>query len=153
MNYAISIRQPWAGLIVLGFKDIENRTWPTPPAMIGKNFLIHAGKQPDPNIIDRREHNPIVSAAFDLAVRCGISGHAFDLATEANPQAFNMGGIVGVAKIVTCLTDSGSCWASPERGTFHWLLGNRKALPFHPCKGSLGLFRIEYPYPLEVANA
>ena len=26
---ALSIRQPWAWLIVHGFKDIENRDWPT----------------------------------------------------------------------------------------------------------------------------
>lgn len=25
----LSIRQPWAWLIVNGYKDIENRTWPT----------------------------------------------------------------------------------------------------------------------------
>lgn len=146
----LSIRQPWAGLIVLGFKDIENRTWKTPQAMIGKDFLIHAGKQPDPAVIDRQEHNPIVSAAFALASRCGVHGHSFDQAVQSHPQAFNMGGIVGMARIVTCLTDSGSCWASPERGTFHWLLGNRNALPFHQCKGSLGMFFVDYPHPLEV---
>mgnify|MGYP002359850962 FL=1 len=26
---ALSIRQPWAGLIIHGYKDIENRDWPT----------------------------------------------------------------------------------------------------------------------------
>lgn len=25
----LSVRQPWAALIVTGFKDVENRTWPT----------------------------------------------------------------------------------------------------------------------------
>ncbi len=37
----LSIRQPWAWLIVNGYKDIENRTWST--RFRGK-VLIHAGK-------------------------------------------------------------------------------------------------------------
>ena len=41
MARVISIRQPWAWLIVHGYKDIENRTWA--PKYRGK-VLIHAGK-------------------------------------------------------------------------------------------------------------
>lgn len=41
---ALSIRQPWAWLIVAGYKDIENRSWPT-------NFrgrvYIHASRKFD----------------------------------------------------------------------------------------------------------
>src|SRR5216683_3431530 len=41
---ALSIQQPFAWLIVNGYKDIENRTWNTNY----KGFvLIHAGKQVD----------------------------------------------------------------------------------------------------------
>ena len=40
MMAALSIRQPWAWLVVNGYRDIENRDWPT-------NFrgplLVHAG--------------------------------------------------------------------------------------------------------------
>lgn len=38
---ALSIRQPWAWLIVNGYKSIENRTWNT---RIRGTILIHAGK-------------------------------------------------------------------------------------------------------------
>ena len=38
---ALSIRQPWAWLIVNGFKDIENRTWPT---KFRGRVLVHASK-------------------------------------------------------------------------------------------------------------
>jgi len=41
---ALSIRQPWAWLLVEGFKDIENRTWKT---NYRGSFLIHASKQFD----------------------------------------------------------------------------------------------------------
>ena len=40
---AITIKQPWASLIVAGIKDIENRTWKT--SFRGR-VLIHAAKTP-----------------------------------------------------------------------------------------------------------
>lgn len=36
---AITIKQPWASLIVHGIKDIENRTWPCPDKYIGQKIL------------------------------------------------------------------------------------------------------------------
>ena len=36
----LSVRQPWAWLIVHGYKDIENRTWPTRHR---GDTVIHAG--------------------------------------------------------------------------------------------------------------
>ena len=41
---AITIKQPWASLIVSGLKDIENRTWSCPKKYLGKRVLIHAAK-------------------------------------------------------------------------------------------------------------
>lgn len=41
---ALSIKQPWAELILRGVKDVENRTWET--AYRGQ-LLIHAGKRID----------------------------------------------------------------------------------------------------------
>ena len=43
---AITVKQPWASLIVHGIKDIENRTWPCPKRYIGKRVLIHASSSP-----------------------------------------------------------------------------------------------------------
>ena len=42
----LSIRQPWAYLIVAGYKDIENRKWYTNHR---GPLLIHASKAVDPN--------------------------------------------------------------------------------------------------------
>lgn len=39
---ALSIKQPWAGLILLGQKPVENRTWMS--GYVGP-LLIHAGKE------------------------------------------------------------------------------------------------------------
>jgi ASCH domain len=41
---ALSVRQPWAWLIVQGFKGIENRTWQT---SFRGTVLIHAGMRID----------------------------------------------------------------------------------------------------------
>lgn len=38
---ALSIRQPWAWLILNGWKDIENRDWTT---RVRGRILIHAAK-------------------------------------------------------------------------------------------------------------
>ena len=37
----LTIRQPWASLIIAGVKDVENRSWPT---KYRGSLLIHAGK-------------------------------------------------------------------------------------------------------------
>ena len=42
---ALSIRQPWAWLIMVGRKDIECRAWKPPKSIIGEEFLVHTGKK------------------------------------------------------------------------------------------------------------
>ena len=43
---AITIKQPWASLIVHGIKDIENRTWSCPKKYLGQRVLIHSSGKP-----------------------------------------------------------------------------------------------------------
>ena len=47
---ALSIRQPWAWLIVNGHKDIENRSWRT---KYRGPFLVHAGLKVEKEVYDR----------------------------------------------------------------------------------------------------
>jgi hypothetical protein len=42
---ALTIWQPWAD--ALGDKNVENRSWPTPPWIIGEEIGIHAGRTLD----------------------------------------------------------------------------------------------------------
>lgn len=112
---AISIRQPWAHLILTRGKDVENRSWPLPANYLGQTILIHAG------IAKPTEH----PSAY----------HFLDL-----PR----GGIVGMVQITGCVRDSLSDWAEPTM--YHWLLTNARTLPFHPCKGRLGFFEVDYPH-------
>jgi hypothetical protein len=42
---ALTIRQPYAWLIVNGYKDIENRSWKPSAARIGQRFWVHASRR------------------------------------------------------------------------------------------------------------
>lgn len=39
---ALTVRQPWAYLIMRGVKKVENRSW-KPTLQVGERFVIHAG--------------------------------------------------------------------------------------------------------------
>lgn len=44
---ALTLQQPWAFAIFELGKDVENRTWAPPAAIIGQRIAIHAGKKHD----------------------------------------------------------------------------------------------------------
>ena len=113
---ALSIRQPWAWLIVNGHKDIENRSWST---KYRGPLLIHASaKKPEVTLLaDIEQHYEV-----DL------------------PKTFDLGGIVGLANVVDCVGESRSVWMQGPVGR---KLANARPLPFLPVLGKLGLFRLE----------
>ena len=117
---ALSIRQPWAWLILNGGKDIENRTWPTRRR---SRVLIHAAKG-----CTRAEFEE----ACAIARLAGFRGEIPDLAQ------IERGGIVGVVEITESVTASASRWFFGPHG---FILRNPLPLPFARCAGSLGFFR------------
>jgi hypothetical protein len=62
----ISIRQPWASLIVSGLKDVENGTWPT---RYRGPVLIHASQRADDVTSDdvKRRFDVQYQSTFALA--------------------------------------------------------------------------------------
>lgn len=116
---AISIRQPWAWLIVHGGKDIENRDWKT-------NFrgrvLVHASKG---MTHDEYEDTAWFAGTQKIAVPSFVE--------------IQRGGIIGSVEIVDCVEASASPWFF---GRFGFVLANPKPLPFVPFKGSLGFFDV-----------
>lgn len=118
---ALSIRQPWAWLIVNGHKDIENRSWPT---RFRGPVLIHASKR-----MTREEYHD----AGLLCFRLGVPMPDFD--------ELERGGIVGIATITGCSDNSLSPWFF---GKFGFELADAKPMPFFmPCKGQLGFFNVD----------
>ena len=83
---ALSIRQPWAWLIVHGYKDVENQSWSTD---YRGPVLVHAGKTLDPRFDEIRED--ILAEGGDLPdrrsiERGGIVGRVEDLVRIAGLQ-------------------------------------------------------------------
>lgn len=120
---ALSIRQPWAWLIVNGHKAIENREWST---SYRGTVLIHAGKT-----MARCYHEDL---ELDMALRFRLSLPAY--------EALERGGIVGVATIVDCVSESSSPWFT---GPFGFVLADARPLPFQACNGKLGFFDLPTP--------
>jgi hypothetical protein len=77
-HLAISVKQPWAALLVAGLKTVEVRTWPT--AKRGR-VCIHAAKSADPR----------------------PEGWALVTTPELKELAALRGGIIGVAELTACV--------------------------------------------------
>lgn len=122
---AISIRQPWAWLILNAGKDIENRDWPT-------NFrgrvLIHASKT-----CTKREYEEALDFMADRLILQGLYKNIPSI------KGMDRGGIVGSVEIVDCVTASESPWFMGQHG---FVLRNPRPLPFVPFKGMLGFFNV-----------
>lgn len=98
----ISIREPWASLIVHGIKDSKNRTWACPRKSIGQRILIHANKRKrwvEPTSI-------FTQAQFDV-IR---SDERFIRGSHTNPQVIDSA-IIGSIQIVDCVINHPSIWA------------------------------------------
>jgi hypothetical protein len=120
---ALSIRQPWAWLIVQGVKDVENRTWRT---NFRGRFLVHAGKGFDEEGFRRiwatGELRAVLPASF-----------------PRRPDAFERGGIVGEAVLADCVNAHPSRWFS---GPLAFVLTEQRPLPFVECRGMLNFFTV-----------
>lgn len=153
----LCVQQPWAGLIVLGFKDIENRTWKAGAKYYGQEILIHASKQ-----VDRSEVGKgcsVMANALRLATLAAWDSNkygSFDLCrkqthacflsrVKENEHVFECGGVVGSAVLDGCTFAHPSGWAVQHPKMVHWEFKQAKVLPFHPMPGRLGIFQGEYP--------
>lgn len=135
---AITVKQPWASLIVEGIKDVENRTWACPEKYIGKRVLIHAG--------GTRENFNIRNDIFTKDQLLGIPPQ---LILQIENRSDTLGAIIGSVQIVDCVINHHSVWAeittqmSPEN-TYNWVLANPiKFTNPIPCKGKLRFWEYE----------
>ena len=115
---ALSVRQPWAWLLANGYKDVENRCWPTNHR---GRFLIHAAGQPD----------RVYTARF---------AHLLDGITL--PHEFDYGGVVGVATLVDCVSHSSSPWFC---GPYAFVVTDARPVAFVPLSGRLNFFSVAHP--------
>lgn len=132
---ALSIRQPWAWLIVNGYKDIENRSWKWMPRFTGE-LHIHASQG-----CTRAEYREAVEFA-----------HSIDPSIPVPPlDALERGGLVGKVVMEGAVEQSSSPWFVGRIGL---VVSEPKAIDFIPCKGQLGFFEPKLtPAPQEAAYA
>lgn len=133
---ALSVRQPWAWLIVHGYKDVENRTWKLPQEFHrGQRIYVHASS------------NPVPQRRWGVVASCVRRSSIPDIARFAEEQAYvlaslessgEFGAIVGEVEVVGCVTESPSPWFT---GPYGFLLTN--PVPYDdpiPCKGKRHFF-------------
>lgn len=111
---AISIRQPWAWLIIHGGKDIENRGW---PASYRGPVLVHAS-------------GTMTGVDYEEC-RCFAAGLGVAVPAAAELER---GGIVGACRVVGVARPGrrASRWHFPEK--FGFRLESSVPLPFRPLK-------------------
>lgn len=135
----LSVRQPWAFLLVSGIKNVENRTWRTDYT---GPLLIHAGKSwdhkgyaiiqklfPDAAEVIEKHFRPIYGWGCKS---CPVGAHADEF-----------GAIVGQVELTGCWPPNKpipSIWAEPD--LFHWIIPDAKVFdePI-PARGYQGLWR------------
>jgi hypothetical protein len=131
-EFALSIKQPWATLVLLGLKTIEVRRWSTP---IRGRIHLHAGKLTD----ERPEGwSRVPEEHFGLTAR--------------------RGGVVGAVELVECLTYrsirdftrhcqlhfNDPSWFRPPR-LYGFRFENPKIVPFRAFPGQVKFFSVAPP--------
>ena len=129
-QYALSLKQPWAALLVHGRKTIEVRRWATTRR---GPILIHAARVPDPRPEAWAQVPPELREAARLVG--GVIGAADLTGVKAyrTVEAF-------VADQARHLNDPS--WFQPPC-LYGFLFANPRALPFRAYKGNVRFFTVE----------
>lgn len=101
---ALTVKQPFAHLICVGIKDVENRTWKCPEKYIGERVLIHSSSKRSLDLfaINDEQHRDILHKQVVL----GLSGR----------YSIDYSAIIGSVKIVGCTINHPSVWAEKTEG-------------------------------------
>lgn len=129
--HALSVKQPWAALLVGGAKTVEVRTWKTNRR---GPLLIHASKIPDPR----------------------PEAWAWLTTPELKRAAEQLGGVIGIGELSGCwayatlpafVADRGRHLNEPawflDRGLFGLEFRSLRPLPFFPCLGNTFFFPVD----------
>ena len=155
---ALSIKQPWASLIVYGipvlepvpyedgkgtslqntnkviFKNIENRAWPVPKCFsVPQRIYIHTAKRDDD---------------FDSSFKwlCNLLDGAYGFILLHYSKQIPRGALIGEVDVIDCVDKTNNPWFI---GPYGFVLANPK--PYEnpmPCRGKLGFFEPD----IDIAN-
>ena len=105
----LTIKQPWASLICLGIKDVENRTW-RQKSLVGEKLLIMSSKKD----VDIANTNAICRDEYFLLVKNGVIP-----SLELLPKRK----IIGYVDVVDIKEEYDSIWAA-DASYFKYVLKN-----------------------------
>ena len=136
----LSIRQPWASLIVKGFKDVENRSWRTP---IRGEIAIHASASKTEDDWE----DAIITVSMIQTVTFS-EAKEWLIESIGEFDKLPRGVILGAVEITDCKRERTSPWHFEENWGFY--LQNPKEIkePI-PAKGKLGF----WDFDLSLAEA
>ena len=117
---ALSIKQPFAYLILNEFKTLENRN---NLKNFKGTFLIHASKQWDDTWTDK--------------CGSGVSVSVIKYGINKIKDTMRFGGIIGYAEITGFTENPETQWFT---GKYGLKIKNPNPLPFTPCPGQLSFF-------------
>lgn len=121
---ALSIRQPWAWLVVNGYKDIENRTWSTRRR---ERIWIHASSK----TVTKQAYEEFLTECRRHRIK-----------KFPQREDFKTSGIVGSVEIVDCVESSRSSWFG---GPYGFVMKNARKTKFKPMHGKLNFFEVNPP--------
>jgi hypothetical protein len=130
---ALTVQQPWAWAIAMGFKDVENRSWGTD---YRGPLAIHAGQR--------------WASEGDRSICRQVleeKGHVEPGVQVPERHLLGMGVVVAVVDLVDiCPGRLCRCSVWGAIGAKHWKLRNARPLSEPvPASGRLGLWDIELP--------
>ena len=123
----LTVKQPWATLLVCGKKTIETRPWKT---KYRGTVAIHAGKNIDPN----GPWDRMLATHYPMGVVVG-----FGQLVECRPMTMD---------------DEDAALCKWRNGLYAWVFDSAYAYPGAPyqMRGQLGLYTAKIPMPWSVVS-
>lgn len=121
----LSVRQPWASLIIAGIKTVENRPYSTP---LRGTIAIHASGE---------EIKQTYRLAQEFVRERGLNVNL--PAIEDLPT----GVIIGLVDVVDCVKSSNNPWFT---GPFGYTLSRPRRGPIKPLQAEQGFSHVSYPH-------
>lgn len=128
---ALSVRQPWAWAICRGWKDVENRTW---PSRFRGPLHIHACRRAHPAGLGRYDDVDYVCRRA-----AEMTGRQLSRIWREYEEEVRFGALVGLVEMVDCVESSESPWF---QGPFGFVFRNARPIAAVRMPGRLGIFRL-----------
>ena len=155
----LSVKNPYAYLIIQGGKDVENRTWTTDYR--GRLYIHSSGdampftlEEDYPDLKSDKKYDSYVSKIRNFHKSISEYYEKFGITEDTDISSWikktdiwflKSQSIIGYVDLVDIIKDSSSPWSID--GQYHWILKNPTLLknPIRQVKGKLGLWNYNLP--------